>query len=380
MKLCCVIGARPNYMKVAPILREIERRRLAGDPTGIDSTLVHTGQHYDVSMSDAFLRDLAMPHPDEFLGVGGGSHATQTARILTAFDDVCDRYAFDVVLVVGDVNSTLACALVAVKRGIKVVHVEGGLRSFDRTMPEEVNRLLTDQISDLLLITSADACTNLEREGIDAKKICFVGNPMIDSLNAMLRSMPGVCTWRKRMAGDSPYVVVTLHRPSNVDAEHQLMPIMSALDVIARRVPVLFPVHPRTAQTLARTGVAMNEIRDGEPIAAGLYVLPPLGYRDFLDLMRGAALVVTDSGGIQEETTVLGIPCATVRPNTERPITIELGTNELVGDSPAAIIGAADRALSGRWKRGVQPPLWDGRSAERIIDALVSFWPPAHTA
>jgi UDP-N-acetylglucosamine 2-epimerase (non-hydrolysing) len=291
---------------------------------------------------------------------------------MTAFDDVCDKYHFDAVLVVGDVNSTVACALVAAKKGIKVIHVEAGLRSYDRTMPEEINRVLTDQISDLLLITSEDAYANLEREGIDREKIRFVGNPMIDSLMSMLASMPAESQWTRRI--DGKYVVVTLHRPSNVDRVDDLWPLMSALTDIATRAPVFFPVHPRTAQTLASAGVPMRELPKGaSTIENALYALPSLGYREFLDLMRGAALVITDSGGIQEETTVLGVPCATVRPNTERPVTVVIGTNVMVGPSPGAIRSAAERALSGGWRKGGRPPLWDGHAAERIVDALVEF-------
>jgi UDP-N-acetylglucosamine 2-epimerase (non-hydrolysing) len=375
MKLTCVIGARPNYMKVAPILREIAKRHAAGEAKVIEPMLVHTGQHYDASMSDAFFSDLGMPDPEEFLAVGGGAHAVQTARVMSAFDDVCERRAIDAILVVGDVNSTLACALVASKRGIKVIHVEAGLRSYDRSMPEEVNRVLTDQISDLLLITSEDAFANLEREGIPRDRVRFVGNPMIDSMTQMLASLDPESPWISRAARfGGRYVVVTLHRPSNVDRIDDLVPIVDALRTVSRTVPVVFPIHPRTAKTLASSGFALASLpRDDGPLDAMLYASDPLGYRDFLDLMRGACLVVTDSGGIQEETTVLGVPCATVRPNTERPVTVEIGTNDLIGSSPEKIVAAAERALRGEWKRGSAPPLWDGRAAERIVDALVGF-------
>jgi UDP-N-acetylglucosamine 2-epimerase (non-hydrolysing) len=373
MKVACVIGVRPNYMKVAPILHEIRARHTAGRDLNLQPLLIHTGQHYDRNMSDAVLEDLAMPQPDEFLSVGGGAHAKQTARVLTAFDDVCDKHNFDAVLVVGDVNSTLACALVASKRHMKVVHVEAGLRSFDRTMPEEVNRVLTDQISDLLLITSEDAYGNLEREGIPRDKVRFVGNPMIDSLEWMLQRLPARSAWAERVEGAGAYVVVTLHRPSNVDNIDDLKPILDALDAVGREVPVFFPVHPRTAQSMRNAGFAILESPGDSRVRAGVYGLEPLGYREFLDLMRGASLVITDSGGIQEETTVLGIPCATVRPNTERPVTIEVGTNELVAPVTGAIRDAAARALSGRWKRGTRPPLWDGHAAPRIVDALAEF-------
>lgn len=375
MKLACVIGARPNYMKVAPILHAIRDRHSRGELLDLQPVLIHTGQHYDRNMSDAVLEDLGMPQPAEFLGVGGGAHAKQTARIMDAFDDVCQKHAFDAVLVVGDVNSTLGCALVASKRSMKVIHVEAGLRSYDRTMPEEINRLLTDQISDLLLITSEDAYANLRREGIALQNIRFVGNPMIDSLLTMLSRLPKRSPWLDRVPTER-YVVVTLHRPSNVDNIDDLRPILRSIDRVAERMPVFFPIHPRTAQTMRASGFTVIDVPpDGERLAAGLYGLPPLAYREFLDLMRGSSLVITDSGGIQEETTVLGIPCITVRPNTERPVTVELGTNELVGCSTGAINDAADRVLSGRWKKGTVPPLWDGHAAERIVDAVAEFAP-----
>lgn len=373
MKLACVIGARPNYMKVAPILHAIAARHARGELLDLQPLLIHTGQHYDRNMNDAVLEDLGMPQPDEFLRVGGGAHARQTARILDAFDDACDRHLFDAVLVVGDVNSTLGCALVGSKRGMKVIHVEAGLRSFDRTMPEEINRVLTDQISDLLLITSEDAYANLDREGVSREKIRFVGNPMIDSLLSMLSRMPKRSPWLDR-APAGRYGVVTLHRPSNVDSLDDLEPILRSLERLAVSVPVLFPIHPRTAQTMRASGFPVLDAPvAGEQLRAGIYSLPPLPYRDFLDLMRGASLVITDSGGIQEETTVLGIPCITVRPNTERPITVTMGTNELVGCSTAAIDDAAGRALCGQWKRGSIPPLWDGHAAERIVEAVAEL-------
>jgi UDP-N-acetylglucosamine 2-epimerase (non-hydrolysing) len=373
MKLACVIGARPNYMKVAPILHALRARHDRGELREIEPLLIHTGQHYDRNMNDAVLEDLEMPQPDEFLGVGGGAHAKQTARIMDAFEDVCVKHAFDAALVVGDVNSTLGCALVAAKRGIKVIHVEAGLRSYDRTMPEEINRVLTDQISDLLLITSEDAYTNLEREGVAREKVRFVGNPMIDSLRTMLAKLPTRSPWVDRFQAER-YVVVTLHRPSNVDSIDDLAPILRSIKRMSRDVPVVFPIHPRTVHTLRESGFAVLDLpANGAKMVAGVYGLPPLAYREFLDLMRGSSFVMTDSGGIQEETTVLGIPCLTVRPNTERPITVKLGTNEVVGCSTAAINNAAERALSGKWKKGQIPPLWDGHAAERIIDAVAEL-------
>jgi UDP-N-acetylglucosamine 2-epimerase (non-hydrolysing) len=358
-------------MKVAPILKELRRRAEAGDAAVFEPLLVHTGQHYDAAMNATLFRDLGMPDPDEFLGVGSDSHARQTAKIMTAFDEVCDRHSPDAVLVVGDVNSTIACALVASKRAIKVIHVEAGLRSYDRTMPEEVNRVLTDQISDLLLITSEEAFGNLEREGIDRSRVRMVGNPMIDSLLSMLGSMPPQSAWVSRMRDRGRgYVVVTLHRPSNVDSIDDLLPILDGLREVSRDIPVLFPVHPRTAKSITASGFELATA-PGSEIEPGLYALPPLGYADFIDLMRGAALVLTDSGGIQEETTVMAIPCGTLRPNTERPVTVTIGTNEILPPTGAAVVDAVKRVLAGSWKKGHQPPMWDGRSAGRIVDAVL---------
>jgi UDP-N-acetylglucosamine 2-epimerase (non-hydrolysing) len=366
VRVAFVVGARPNYMKVAPILRELKRRSDGGDST-IEPLLVHTGQHYDEAMSDSFFRDLGMPQPDEFLGVGSDSHAKQTARVMIGFDDVCDRRELDAVVVVGDVNSTIGCALVAVKRGIKVVHVEAGLRSWDRTMPEEINRILTDQISDLLLITSEDAIANLEREGVAREKIVFVGNPMIDSLEDALSRMEVP----SRNLGR--YVVVTLHRPGNVDDDADLRAIIDGLAAIAERAPILFPVHPRTAKRFAEIGIELKQFDPGVALTTGIYSLPPLPYLEFLSLVRNAAMVMTDSGGIQEETTVMGVPCATLRPNTERPITIDVGTNELVARKAEAMIEAFDRVWRGEWKKGRRPDLWDGHAAPRIVDSLLAL-------
>ena len=379
MRIAFVVGARPNYMKVAPILREIEQRKGASSITPL---LVHTGQHYDESMSDSFFRDLGMPQPDEFLGVGSESHAKQTAKVMIGFDDVCDRRALDAVVVVGDVNSTIGCALVAVKRGVRVIHVEAGLRSYDRTMPEEINRVLTDQISDLLLVTSEDAFANLEREGVSRERVRFVGNPMIDSLEFAMQKLPDTSMQQQKFA------LVTLHRPSNVDDERELRSILDGLATVAREWPVLFPVHPRTAKRFAELGITLRDMEGGGVTPAGggrladhesevershepgLYALPPLPYLEFLAYLRNAAIVFTDSGGIQEETTVLGVPCATLRANTERPVTIELGTNELIERNRDAIVAAFQRVRDGGWKKGTRPPLWDGKAAVRIVDEL----------
>ena len=379
MTLVFVVGARPNFMKVAPVLAEMERRRKDGCLPGVRTVVVHTGQHYDPLMSDVFFRDLGMPSPDEHLGAGGGPHGRQTGRVMERFEPVCERYRPDGVVVVGDVNSTFACALVAVKMGIGVAHVEAGLRSYDRSMPEEINRVLTDQISSLLLTTCEEAHDNLRREGIDTRNVRFVGNPMIDSLNkgvAILANRPSPVGARATLDG-TRYVVVTLHRPGNVDSVADLVPILDGLKQAARRAVVFFPVHPRTAKRLADSGCELGSLEDGQttPLACGLYALQPMPYLDFVNLVRGASLVLTDSGGIQEETTVLGVPCATLRPNTERPVTIRVGTNELIQRTPAGIVDAVDRALSGRWKTGQIPALWDGRAAVRISDALLgSSW------
>jgi UDP-N-acetylglucosamine 2-epimerase (non-hydrolysing) len=376
MKLVFVVGARPNFMKVAPILAEFEQRERRGQVTGVTRLVVHTGQHYDTAMSDVFFRDLGMPAPDEYLQVGSGSHGRQTAKVMTAFEDVCERHEPDGVVVVGDVNSTLACALVAVKLGIRVVHVEAGLRSYDRRMPEEINRVLTDQMSDLLLTTSEEAEAQLHREGIDSSRIRFVGNPMIDALMRGLQQLGDAASplGRRAAVGGVPYVVVTLHRPGNVDDSEELAPILDGLRHLAKRAVVFFPVHPRTAQRLDRSGQALLPLEPGAstPLECGLYGLPPMPYLEFVNLMRGASLILTDSGGIQEETTVLNVPCATLRPNTERPVTITLGTNELVPRTADAIVDAFDRVIAKRWKRGRIPPGWDGHAASRIVDALLT--------
>lgn len=363
----CVVGARPNYMKMAPIIRAFK----AHEPV-VPVLLVHTGQHYDVAMSDRLFADLELPPPDVNLGVGSASHAVQTAEVMKRFEPVIDEHGARAVLVVGDVNSTLACALVASKRGIPVVHVESGLRSYDRTMPEEINRVLTDQIADVLYTTERSAHANLVREGIAPERVVFVGNVMIDSLLANLSKAPpasdlmttaGFGVERLRRG----YGVVTLHRPSNVDHPDTLGPIVDALRTISRRLPLVFALHPRTRANLERFG--MLDKLD----APGFLVLPPQGYLEMLGLMAGATMVLTDSGGIQEETTALGVPCLTIRENTERPITVEQGTNTLVGVDPAALRDAADAVLEGGGKRGRVPEYWDGRAAERIAAHLAAW-------
>src|SRR6266567_3159735 len=364
LKVINVVGARPNFMKVAPIVDAMKRREREFAPL-----VVHTGQHYDEMMSDAFLRDLDLPEPNVYLGVGSGSHAAQTAAVMQKFEPVVLQEKPDWVLVVGDVNSTLACALVCVKLGMKVGHVEAGLRSHDRAMPEEINRLLTDQIADRLFTPSRDADDNLRGEGIPEDRICFVGNVMIDSLLNQLKHARSSTIRAQLGVADSDYAVLTLHRPSNVDERGTFSRILDALEKIARRLPIIFPVHPRTRKTIAELGLTDQVQRMN-----GLRLLEPLGYLDFLRLFSGARVVLTDSGGLQEETTALGIPCLTLRESTERPITVELGTNVVVGSDPqrisTAALAALDRPRANNTPR--VPPLWDGHAADRILDVLAA--------
>jgi len=352
MNLLVVAGARPNFMKVAPLLWEIGRR------PGIRARLVHTGQHYDRAMSDLFFEQLAIPRPDFNLGVGSGSHAVQTAEVMTRFEPILTADRPDALIVVGDVNSTLACALVAVKLGIPVAHVESGLRSFDRTMPEEINRILTDAISHWLFVSEPAGLDNLRREGVAEERIHLVGNVMIDTLLAMKPiSERSDIVERLGLVGRA-YAVLTLHRPANVDQPETLAGIGQAIQQIAGELPIVFPVHPRTRTALAAS-------------LAGVQMIDPLGYLDFLHLTAQARLVLTDSGGIQEETTMLGVPCLTLRENTERPITIDQGTNRLVGRETEAIIAAAREVLAQPMPSA--PPrveFWDGKAAQRILDIL----------
>jgi UDP-N-acetylglucosamine 2-epimerase (non-hydrolysing) len=361
LKVISVVGARPNFMKIAPIVEAMRRRATEFAPL-----VVHTGQHYDAQMSGAFFRDLELPEPDVHLGVGSGTHAEQTAAVMQRFEPVVLRERPDWVIVVGDVNSTLACALVCAKSGVRVAHVEAGLRSRDRTMPEEINRLVTDQLSDLLLTPSPDADENLLAENIPRERIRFVGNVMIDSLYAQLeRANRSRVREELGLGRGTSYAVVTLHRPANVDAREPLERIVSALEQISARLPVIFPAHPRTRRRLEEFGL----VERVEAHAPRLRLVEPLGYLDFLRLYSGASLVLTDSGGIQEETTALNIPCLTLRENTERPITITHGTNRLVGMDAARITHAAFDALD--HPRESVPPLWDGQAADRILNALL---------
>jgi UDP-N-acetylglucosamine 2-epimerase (non-hydrolysing) len=364
LKVLNVVGARPNFMKVAPIVEAMKRREGEFMPL-----LLHTGQHYDEGMSEAFFRDLGLPKPDVYLGVGSGSHAAQTAAVMQSFEPVVLSEQPDWVVVVGDVNSTLACALVCVKLGIRVAHVEAGLRSRDRTMPEEINRLLTDQIADLLLTPSTDADRNLMAEGIPAERIRFVGNVMIDSLLSQMENARRSTVREDLALEGKAYATLTLHRPSNVDDRATFSRILDALEEISRRLPVIFPVHPRTRARIEEFDFAGRIAQ-----ARNLRLVEPLGYLDFLRLYSGARLVLTDSGGIQEETTALSIPCLTLRENTERPVTVELGTNQLVGTDTARITRAAFAALDAApqaERKIVPPPLWDGHTAPRILDALI---------
>jgi UDP-N-acetylglucosamine 2-epimerase (non-hydrolysing) len=354
--LLVVAGARPNFMKAAPLLEAAGR-------AGLSCALVHTGQHYDAELSDVFFAELGLPEPDAHLGVGSGTHAEQTARIMTAFEPELRRFDPAVVVVVGDVNSTLACSLVAAKEHYPIAHVEAGLRCHDFFMAEEINRRLCDHLSTYLFTTSRDARDNLVAEGIPDERIEFVGNTMIDTL---LRSAEAARSRGAagRLGLSTPYAMLTLHRPENVDDERILTGLLEAVEEISREIPVVFPLHPRTAARIEAFGL------DRYLAAAGIHVCPSLGYLDFLGLLAGAALALTDSGGVQEEATVLGIPCVTMRESTERPVTVEQGTNVVVGTKPGAVLEAARAALRGERCPGQIPERWDGRAGERIAARL----------
>ena len=362
IKILIIAGARPNFMKVAPLIRALEARKLDGKDTRIEWRLVHTGQHYDAQMSDIFFGELGISPPDINLEVGSGTHAIQTANVMARFEPVCARENPDWVVVVGDVNSTMACTIVSAKLGIKVAHVEAGLRSFDRTMPEEINRIVTDALADLLLTPSADANDNLKQEGIAESKIKLVGNVMIDALVANLDKAHG--SYLPNMLGlkKKQFAYVTLHRPSNVDQRSALTTIMAELKRLAEQMPVVFPMHPRTRKMCGEFGISLQS-------ANGLRILEPIGYHDSLCLTEDARLVLTDSGGLQEESTYFKTPCLTLRPNTERPITVILGSNRLT--SLDHLAGDIQTILCEENKVGEIPPLWDGKSAPRILQALV---------
>jgi len=367
--LLCVVGARPNYMKMAPLLRAC-----AAHPRLPRAVLVHTGQHYDFALNDRLFADLELPVPDINLEVGSASHAVQTAEVMKRFEPVMLRFKPSCVIVVGDVNSTMACTLVATKLGVAVVHVEAGLRSFDRTMPEEINRVVTDQIADLLYTTERSANDNLAREGVDAGRIAFVGNLMIDSLRAAQRkAVPAAATLSRAgcppewATGADGFGVVTLHRPSNVDDPAHLAEVLEVLGSVSARLPLVWPIHPRTQANIERHALGAR--------LAGVRVacLPPQGYLEMVGLLGVARLAITDSGGVQEETTALGVPCLTMRPNTERPITIEQGTNLLVPRDAATVLARVEEILARGGKRGHAPELWDGQAAERIARHLAEW-------
>jgi UDP-N-acetylglucosamine 2-epimerase (non-hydrolysing) len=360
LKIFNIVGARPNLVKIAPLMREMCKH------VSIQPILVHTGQHYDEKLSDLFFRQMGIPSPDFNLEVGSGSHAWQTAEILKRIEPLLIEQKPDLVLVVGDVNSTIAASLASAKLGIPVAHVEAGLRSFDRTMPEEINRILTDALADHLFVTEEDAIGNLLKEGRPRDRIYLVGNVMIDALRQFLpmAQKSNICNELGLLDrnGFMRFAVLTLHRPSNVDSVRTLERLLTAINTVAEELPVIFPVHPRTQERL-KDAHANHHPR--------LRLIPPVGYLDFLHLLNGSKFVLTDSGGIQEETTALGVPCLTLRENTERPVTITEGTNELVGQDPIKIVNAARQILAGGTKRGHVPQLWDGHAAQRIVEILL---------
>ena len=365
IKILNVVGARPNLIKIAPLMKEYTKF-----PEAIKATLLHTGQHYDRDMSQVFFSDLGIREPDIALGVGSGSHAVQTARVMIGFEEAVLRVQPDLVLVVGDVNSTMACTIVAAKLNVPVAHVEAGLRSFDRTMPEEINRIVTDRLADLLFTTSEDANTNLMREGIPEDRIFFVGNTMIDSLLAMRSKIELDGTEARFGLQNEPFALVTLHRPSNVDDRLTLAGILSAFDRIQEHVRLFWPIHPRARKMLTEHGLmeVVGRMRN-------LIITGPLSYIESMSIMARATMVLTDSGGVQEETSVLGIPCLTLRNNTERPVTVTEGTNELVGIDPELIVTSAIRVLRRGGKKGRVPNLWDGKAAGRIVDVIIERTP-----
>jgi len=377
MKIISVVGARPNFMKIAPIYRVLEEKRknLAVknnsdktitfyQPPTIIHKICHTGQHYDDQMSRVFFEELGLPKPDFYLGVGSGSHAEQTARIIIKFEKVLLKQEPDLVIVVGDVNSTIACSLTAVKLGVKVAHVEAGLRSFDRSMPEEINRILTDSISDYLFVTEKSGVDNLKHEGIPDNKIHFVGHVMIDNLLHYLPIAENSNILKRFKLNKSDYILVTLHRPGNVDFREKLEEIINLLNRLSEKKKVILPIHPRTRKNICEFGL-------DKKISENIIITDPIGYIDFIKLTKNAQLIITDSGGIQEESTYLGVQCITLRTSTERPITVEIGTNHLVGDDFKEAERVVNEILTGKKKTGSIPELWDGKAANRIVDILI---------
>jgi UDP-N-acetylglucosamine 2-epimerase (non-hydrolysing) len=362
-----IAGARPNFMKIAPIIEAIEKQKKKGK--NIDYRLIHTGQHYDKNMSESFFEELGIPEPDINLGCGGGTQAEQTAQIMMKFEKDLLEHPADLVLVVGDVNSTMACSIVAKKLKVKVAHVEAGIRSFDLSMPEEINRMVTDSITDYFFTTSENANENLRKAGIEDRMIFFVGNTMIDTLLKNLPRLQQPLLWTHINLKPQQYFVVTLHRPANVDEEDKLKYLMDEIISNVKGLPVIFPVHPRTKKILTNLGFNTQN----------LHMVEPLGYLQFNYLVRYAKAVITDSGGITEETTVMDIPCITLRDSTERPETITIGTNELIGTNPNAIKPALQKLFAGNWKKGSIPYLWDGKSAERIADHICEIFLPKNT-
>jgi UDP-N-acetylglucosamine 2-epimerase (non-hydrolysing) len=369
MKVIQVVGARPNFMKVAPLHRAIQKL------AGWTSKIVHTGQHFDAKMSDVFFTQLELPEPDFFLGIGGGSHTEVTAKIMVAFEKIVEAEKPDLIIVVGDVTSTLACTLVAIKMGIKVAHVEAGLRSFDRTMPEELNRILTDSVADYLFVTEESGMQHLKNEGVADERVFFAGNVMIDSLVRYQEKAKTTTILEDLSTVDCPlttgnYIVMTMHRPANVDTEKGLQSILELIELSSQDTKIIFPIHPRTRAHMEKFGLA-----DRLDQAKNLIMTEPLGYLEFIQLMSNATAILTDSGGIQEETTYLGVPCLTFRDSTERPITVSLGTNQLLSDlDPKKTYAALKEILAGKVKKGSIPPLWDGKAAERIAAKLAEIF------
>ena len=362
MKIILVVGARPNYMKIAPVYFALKSEQ------NFHPLIVHTGQHYDNNLSEIFFKELGLPEPDTYLGVGSGTHGEQTSRIMIEFEKVLFEEKPDLIMVAGDVNSTIACALDAVKLHIPVAHLEAGLRSYDRRMPEEINRVLTDSISDILLTPSLDANENLKKEGVSDEKIFFVGNAMIDSLRKYEKLSEKSDVLERLNLSQNNYGLITLHRPSNVDNKKSFEKIITAFEEIEKRIPLIFPIHPRS-----RKQIKQFSLKSRFENMKNFKLIDPVGYLDFLKLEKYAKLVLTDSGGIQEETTVFGVPCLTIRENTERPITIKQGTNQLVGNDTQKIIKAVESILGGYYKERTIPKFWDGKTALRVVEVLKNF-------